>query len=649
MRRAQFNLLLTAGLILTALQVQAFTVWTGGGTNDLWSNTNNWTLGAGGFPDTDVRFNAGDSAGLIDVDSTPTVKVLNFYSVATNFTISGNMLSISSESPTSTGTLINNQSPNRQTFNNDIQIISDGTYDNISTGSGGVTFNGTFSVSGADDVQAVGNVTFNHAVSCSGALRINAGQMVFSNSTANSIGSLVITSAADVTVNTAPGVNFYDGARIQHNQNNGNFTFNTANVLGDSTGININGKTSVYTFDADEDLGYLSLGAGDLTLVLGEDVVSLEFDNSAVRDWAGGSVVISNFVSNTIRFGTDTNGLTTAQLSSITAYDARTGDPVSDLAISAEGYLTGRGDYYGDTSLVVDFDRAATGNDNARAADMETNTGDTWNFSDTTALLDNSDPGATNTTIYGGMKTTWSIEQDYSPLHRYNQAVYQLRIVPGDASDTSATGMLIWKKEDFLTNSTERLAFDSGDSLSINLTSVTANPVDLRFVVKQAGSYYVSRTAKTASGAELFSIADASAEKWALLNTGDYTYGAFTSLVVDDIEAVGFYINLANTGSLISFLFDDFQVNASVVEESEPPPVDVEIGEAVIGLVPGGSSLTLAWGATNGVFYVVSNTVDLVNGPWELTTGSVVGVDGTLVITTAVDQVQNFYRIYLEQ
>lgn len=208
-------------------------------------------------------------------------------------------------------------------------------------------FNGAVSVIGTDDIQIQdGSIAFNNTLSISNAVRFNAGETVFANQTGNQIGALVIVgvaaSAPKVVVNTAAGVNFYDGAKIQHN-NNATFIFNNADVLGDGTDINLNGTSATYTFNANEDLGFLKLSgtlspAGTMTLVVGDDVTALSFDDSSAQDWTNSVMVVSNFTSGVVQFGTNSNGLADYQLAAISAFDS-VGAPVSPLYLDATGHL----------------------------------------------------------------------------------------------------------------------------------------------------------------------------------------------------------------------------------------------------------------------------------------------------------------------
>ena len=217
-------------------------------------------------------------------------------------------------------------------------------------------------------------------------------------------------------------------------------------------------------------------------------------------------------------------------------------------------------------ALVVDFNRAGIGgNVNARTVTTSTLFGDTWGFSDTTALI--SEAYGVNSTVYGGLITTWSLSKDYSPLFRFNKPNFQVQVKTGDLSDTTAKGITLWNQADFLNGAdTGTLEFGNGSSLYVNLTAVVGNARDVRFVVNQGGTYYVSGTQTTANGAQAFSIADVTADTWAPISTTDYTFGAvFSELTLDDVQGVGLYYDLQRTANISSIKFNGFQ--ADVIPE----------------------------------------------------------------------------------
>jgi len=242
--------------------------------------------------------------------------------------------------------VINNSSAVSHTINSDISIADTGNNRNINVG-GGLTLNGTVSMAtkqlylaGSSSGTGTYNGNFNvYELSVSG---VN-GTHVFNNTVDNTIvGQLRLTgSGSTVIVNTADNVNFYDGINIQVNQN-GTFILNGANVIGDSTKITVGATPSsfVMQFNANEDLGALNIVStnGGTVLDLGSDVTSLVFDDSSSYTW-GSELVITNFRSGVIGFGTDATGLSSQQLALITAYDAGGTDVTSLLQLDSTGSL----------------------------------------------------------------------------------------------------------------------------------------------------------------------------------------------------------------------------------------------------------------------------------------------------------------------
>ena len=86
---------------------------------------------------------------------------------------------------------------------------------------------------------------------------------------------------------------------------NGQFEIQNANNLN----LNINkNQSSAET---------ITMGSGNLNLNMGDNVTSLVFADNSGANWGTGKIVITNFKSNVISFGSDANGLTTDQLAQI--------------------------------------------------------------------------------------------------------------------------------------------------------------------------------------------------------------------------------------------------------------------------------------------------------------------------------------------
>lgn len=640
MRKAQFILLLAAGLVLTALQASAFTLWLGNGEDQYWSNTNNWNNGIGGIDDPDVRFRLGDPGDIINVDITGvTNKVMNFYATCTAYTIANNPLVFNNGTPDAAGNLIVNSSTNIQTFKNDLIFEADGSLDYVNGGTGGLIFDGSVSFTGTNEVQfSVGSLTFNNRVYAENVIRISSVDVTFAGAESNDINSIVfVGDGAALTVDTADNMPFYEGGKFQHNATDVTAVLNSANVIGDDTGINVNGKSATYTFNADEDLGNLLLRDGQLHLVLGDTVTSLSFDDSSAQDWVGGSVIITNFRSGVIQFGTDAAGLTSTQITQIAT------DVSGTLMMDASGYLHVVGS--NDIVNVVDFsnDPAVSGVVAARAVDSDTPTGDTWNFSDTVAMIDGTAEenfGRSNLRIYGGMKTYWSPEVDYEPGNRLPSwdTVYQLQInSDGDGAGGVATegyrGMLVWNRADFLNGAgTNAIAFNALSSMTAGFSVMNGT---YRFAVNNAGTYYVSQTSFSGAGPAALGPA---ADNWAVISTDEnYTIGTYTAQQFSDIRGVGLYMEGEETGNQVLVKLSDFQVSAGLSEI-----IDVEIGDVSMDTING--HVVMSWQGMAGASYAVQVREDLVTGSWSNFVEGINGIDGLISVTNSTDFSQAFFR-----
>jgi len=216
-------------------------------------------------------------------------------------------------------------------------------------------------------------------------------------------------------------------------------------------------------------------------------------------------------------------------------------------------------------TLIVDLNPPAI-TVNSRAAETSTTTERTWNFSDTTVLINSG--GGSNDKVYGGMTTGWSAasESATSVVRWLNTSVFQVQVLQGTAN-TFAKGIVLWNQADFLNGAdSQTVGFSAGDSLSVNFAAIGATTRDFRFVVNQGGTYYVSNVNKTDATAGVFSI-DPAAVSWRTISTdGNYTIGGTASMItLDDVKAVGLYINASRTGNQTNIQFNDFQ--ASVIPE----------------------------------------------------------------------------------
>lgn len=199
----------------------------------------------------------------------------------------------------------------------------------------------------------------------------------------------------------------------------------------------------------------------------------------------------------------------------------------------------------------------------AREADSETKTGCLWEYSESKALIH---CRSISGLVYGGMCTSWSVERSYAP-NFWLGPDFRIQVALGAGVKTSAKGMLVWKKSDFLNNANfEDVSFAAGNSLSADLDMISANRCDIRFAVKQGEVWYVSDANARRNG--LFTI-DPTATGWRLIDTGkNYTIGSeAVSVVFDDVQAVGLYMDAVRDKDQTRVVCKAFKVDAAFDQE----------------------------------------------------------------------------------
>ena len=142
-------------------------------------------------------------------------------------------------------------------------------------------------------------------------------------------------------------------------------------------------------------------------------------------------------------------------------------------------------------------------------------------------------------------------------------AGFVAHVVPPDVTGTqSVTGVYLWDKADFLAGASDIVRFNSGNSISYNFDWMTGGNQEIRLVVKKDGITYIS--AWWTSGFANISY-DPSTTQWAVLDTTNYTWGAFSAVTLDDIQGAGVYYTLSVTGAQCAARLLDFQIDATIV------------------------------------------------------------------------------------
>lgn len=329
--------------------------FTNGGGDFLWSNTANWSLGVvpnttntgivrlplivESLVDTDVTIKkiqttfstsgdapvAGNSILTIDVNANAVYGIENVSNNDVNLIFKGNISINNSTTVSISNTLMRNANGSGNSI-----VFSDGSV---------LTLNTPLETR----TGSSNNFSFNGSLAGTAPLRVNANTISTFGATSNNTGyegDLVwVGQNASVVANTADnGVFLPTGRKIQINAINGSIEVNGANVF--QGNISINGSNT-FTFTVNKNqnsMGTITFSGGSadgtLNLAIDNSVTELLFADTSAIEWNSGTLNITGYKPGVLRFGTDANGLTSAQLSQITV-DGSGGT----VALDSNGYL----------------------------------------------------------------------------------------------------------------------------------------------------------------------------------------------------------------------------------------------------------------------------------------------------------------------
>lgn len=327
--------------------------FTNGDGDLLWSNSANWSQGV--VPNTT---NTGQVRMPLTLESMVDTNI-SIKKIQTTFATGGDVPIAGS------GTLTidpgaNNNNAIENVSNNDVAINFKGNLE-INNSAGGFTLmrslNGnsnainfetgstlTLTTSLATINGSSGDFNYNGSITGSGNLRLGPNTINTFGSTASNpdwSGDLVFLLNSQAIVNTLDNNIFYDGPKIQVNGNNSSIEVNGANVF--VSGITVGGGNT-FTFTANKNQnnmgGIVFQNNGTLNLTADNGVTNLSFEDNSASAWNSGTLNITGFKEGVIRFGTDNTGLTSGQLSQITADNGG-----KDLELDENGYLVNVPDF----------------------------------------------------------------------------------------------------------------------------------------------------------------------------------------------------------------------------------------------------------------------------------------------------------------
>jgi hypothetical protein len=352
MKQNYFFLLM---ILCSTLSIAQNNDFNNGGGDLLWSNTANWTLGV--VPTTS---NTGQVRLILSTESlvnTPITikKIQNTFGTTVSTPLGGaSILTIDPEVNNGFGFDNVSNSDVNMVFNGNVTInnSASGTPQTLMRNSNGNTNDVNSIVFGGGSTLTLttnlelrtgsggDNFNFNGTLAGSAALRISANTTATFGSTTNNTGftgSIVyIGNPGLVVVNAADNNVFMpSGQKIQVNATGGEVELNGANVYQGNVTV---GGTNTFTMDLNKNQNSMETiilsASGTLNLDVDAAVTELAFVDNSASAWNTGTLNITGFKDGVIRFGTDSNGLTSAQLSQITVDDSSNG-----LALDSNGYL----------------------------------------------------------------------------------------------------------------------------------------------------------------------------------------------------------------------------------------------------------------------------------------------------------------------
>ncbi len=204
--------------------------------------------------------------------------------------------------------------------------------------------------------------------------------------------------------------------------------------------------------------------------------------------------------------------------------------------------------------------------------------------------------GESQSEFYGGAKFNmdltsfnfnWQLRTVDPPEFAPNQ--FYAYMGDGGESDRSRMDFLfMWRKAQFLNGmDTATVAFDdsAASKMSINVLTVNPDNAELRFVVRNASTYYLSEfSASTVELHELsgFNNSDVAGERWGVFNPASDDFDipnplpTFNAVDFNDVTEVGFIYYGERAGWGNGFQFDTFTTDAVTI----PPPATIQFSQA---------------------------------------------------------------------
>ena len=334
------NLFLILSFLIVSSSSFGQKYFNNGGGDNLWSNAANWSNGKPTAANAKVVINKGNP--IINVNVTlGQIKLgtnANLGAVTTLTATNGSTLTFSGNNTTE---ILVNGNLTKSLVMDLPMVVSSSANENIkifnaNAGSGtsaNITFgsSSTFTVSNDVDITFIINgdgkgtksVSLDGAVTSGGKLIVGTQSIMnFGNTydgSSHTGGILMNGSNTTLTVDSADDSTFLKAGTLittGDTSEGHKIIINGKNVF--KGNIESKGKALSLTFNKNQSaIGTITMGAGNLNLILNADVTSAAFADNSSADWGTATLNITGAGNNEVSFGTNANGLTDAQLAKV--------------------------------------------------------------------------------------------------------------------------------------------------------------------------------------------------------------------------------------------------------------------------------------------------------------------------------------------
>lgn len=202
-------------------------------------------------------------------------------------------------------------------------------------------------------------------------------------------------------------------------------------------------------------------------------------------------------------------------------------------------------------------------------------------------------PAGSIGTFYGGYKVTrGSSTTAFTPIATVSESATadRIRVSSNSGAFPSEVNLLVmFKKGNFLNGMNAATPLTIDNTVTGNLTYRTESGASgqVRYVIQDGSSYYVSETVHSPVAGGDFSLAFNPATRWASYNPGtdlEFTPTTFAAHTFTDIQGMGAYLERTRAANVSEIALKSFRLDAAFVPE--PAMVGLLVVTVALSLMP---------------------------------------------------------------